>query len=82
MPLGVKIIFTILGVAVLITIAFVNPTSINSGPSWLWRGGTNDPLRRLLFTTDGAFRKYAKVGSIIWLVSFIAMIWLLLPTSP
>jgi hypothetical protein len=75
MPIQVKLIFTIFTVIVGIAICFINPKANNAGPTWLWSLGKNDPIRFLLFKTDGSFRKYTKLGILIFAVIFLALIW-------
>jgi len=44
-----------------------------AGPDWIWRGGRRDPVRNLLFRPDGTWRRYAKLGVLIfWLVCLLS----------
>jgi hypothetical protein len=82
MPTGVKFIFTVFVGLVVVCVLFVRARTDNAGPSWLWRGGSGDIFRSALFRRDGSFRKYTKLGILIWLSIFVAAIWLAIPTSP
>jgi hypothetical protein len=39
-----------------------------AGPDWLWQGGRGDLVRTVLFREDGSWRRYAKLGVLLfWL---------------
>ncbi len=80
MPLQIKLIFSIFVLIVGIAICFISPQANNAGPRWLWRHGKADPLRLLLFKSDGSLRKYTKLGILTWFIIFLVLIWFFVPT--
>jgi hypothetical protein len=82
MPVGVKFIFTFFVAVAALGVLLVRGRANNAGPSWLWRGGSSDLMRTLLFRPDGSFRKHTKLGILSWFFVFVAAIWLVIPTSP
>ena len=82
MPQSIKFFITILAAAVFIGILCARPDADNAGPSWLWRGGSRDPVRRLIFRSDGSLKKHTKLVSAAWLMLFLAALWVVVPSSP
>lgn len=41
-----------------------------------WARGKRNPFRGILFRQDGTLRRHATAGLIVWLVVFIAVLWL------
>jgi hypothetical protein len=82
MPVGVKLLFSVIVLAVAIGFAFINPRANNAGPNWLWRGGRRDLMRTVLFREDGSFRKHTKLGTMLFFAGFLALIWLAIPEVP
>ena len=81
MPEGVKLLFTTFLVAVYVGVLFARSKANNAGPKWLWRGGSNDLLRQLLFRSDGSLRKYTKLAIGVWFMFYLAVLWLVVPSS-
>ena len=81
MPIGGKFLFTIFAIVVIAVLCVVPSSAIRPGPDWFWRWGRNDPIRHMLFRPEGCLRKYAKIVTIAWLVIFLLVIWLTLPTK-
>jgi len=77
MEIQIKIGFTIAMVLVGIAVLFVNPNANNAGPDWMWRGGKNDILRRLICRPDGTLRPAGKPIILLLFAVFTALIWLL-----
>ena len=66
MPVG-TILFIITVVAAGIGMAIFFFTK-GAGPNWLWRGGRGDLMRTILFRDDGSWRRYGKLGVLLfWL---------------
>jgi len=79
MPLGVKIVFTVvIGLFTLVFVLFVNRGDHGAADAHVWRGGERDGLRQSIMTPDGKFRGYTKPLVVTYLVVFLAAIWLLL----
>ena len=78
MPFGVKIVFTIFMLIIALGFIFIDPGVNNAGPDWFWRGGKNDLLRTILMREDGKFRKYTKLGGLVYfLLSLYGLSYLL-----
>jgi len=75
MPIGIKILFTSFIVILGIVIIFINPKNIVPFRSDFWRRGENDPIRKLLFKTDGKPRKYLKHSILLWFLLAAILIW-------
>jgi hypothetical protein len=37
-----------------------------AGPDWLWQGGRGDLVRSVLFREDGSWRRYGKLGVLLF----------------
>ena len=81
MPHEVKIIFTVFIVLVGIGILLVNPKENNAGPNCLWRQRKKDLMLSILFRKDGAFRRFTKLGSLLFFLLFLATIWFAIPAA-
>jgi hypothetical protein len=72
----VKIIFTVFAIAIGVAICFIDPKGNNAGSDWFWKGGRHDPIRNLICRPDGTFRRFTKVGILMWFAAFLAILWL------
>ena len=81
METQVKLIFTVAVVVVSIAFCFVNPKANNAGPDWFWPFGKHNSIRNLICRPDGSFRRYTKLGTLLWFAVFLAIIWILVPTK-
>lgn len=70
-----NLIITVFIVLLGIAICFIDPKANNAGPNWFWRGGKNDLFRNLLCRPDGSFRRYTKLGILIWWAVCLAIFW-------
>jgi hypothetical protein len=79
MPVGVKIIFTVvIGLFTLFFVLFVNRGDRGAADAHVWRGGERDGLRQSIMRPDGKFRRYTKALVVTYLMVFLGAIWLLL----
>lgn len=77
----VKLMFTIFAVVVGIVVYFIDPKANIAGPDWFWRLGKYDPFRNLLCRPNGTFRRYTKLGILLWFALCLSIIWVLVPTK-
>jgi len=77
-PVGVKMLF---GSFALLLLPFViyalRPSQTRPVGSRWWRGGTSDPVRRLLFKENGLPRRYSWALAVGWFSLWLAVLWLL-----
>lgn len=77
MEFQAKIIFTCIIVLTGIGVSLIDPNANNAGPDSFWVGGRKDLFRNMLCRSDGSFRRYTKIGILIWFAVFLAGIWLI-----
>jgi hypothetical protein len=81
MPFNLKIFFSIACVVVCVLIYFAKSSGNSAGKDWFWRGGKNDPFRKMLFRVDGSMRSYAKACILVLFALFLFALWFLLPPA-
>jgi hypothetical protein len=81
MPIGAKIVVTLLAVSVAVGIALVDPQANNAGADWMWRGGSRDPVRRALMRPDGSLRRFTKPAILSFFGIILLALWFAVPTS-
>jgi hypothetical protein len=82
MPASIKLVLVLFAAVMAVGICFARPKDNLAARPWLWRGGENDLMRRMLFRADGSFRKHAKLGSAVFFVVFASLVWFAIPTKP
>lgn len=73
MPIEEKIIFSSIIIILSVVFMFLNMSKIKAGSKW--KLGKKDPVRNMLFTEKGEFRKYSKAGIVLWFMSMLILIW-------
>jgi hypothetical protein len=79
--MAIKIAITALVVAIGTAVCFVDPKANNAGPDWLWRLGKSDPVRVLLFSSNGQLRRFTKLGLLAWFAMIVSLLWIFAPNS-
>ena len=78
MPVTMKVVFTVFVLVVGSAAVFVlAPGQTHRMPTWMWKGGAADPVRRALFSDNGLPRKYTWLLTTLWFGLFLVVIWLL-----
>ena len=70
---ALKLLFTAAIVLAGIVVCFIDFQADNAGPDSFWRFGRRDPVRRLICRGDGSFRRYTKLGLLLWFAVFAAI---------
>jgi hypothetical protein len=79
--MAIKIALTALIVAIGTAVCFVDSKANNAGPDWFWRLGKSDPIRTVLFRSDGQLRRYSKLGLLAWFGAVLSLLWIFAPSS-
>jgi hypothetical protein len=62
-------------VDIAILVAMFHPAVKNkAGPTWIWALWKYDPIRNILFKSDGSFREYGRVFLSIVLIAALVLI--------
>lgn len=81
MTLNAKIIITVVSAVVAVAFLLLDSKRNYAGPDWIWRGGRNDLVRKMLFNEDGSFRKNTRPTiCVLWALSIVVM-WMLAPVK-
>jgi preprotein translocase subunit SecG len=81
MTVAIKLILTVLIIALMAGVLLVDGGRNNAGPGWFWRGGGSDVVRNILFNSDGFLRRFTKPILLLWLLVFLGVLWLVAPTA-
>lgn len=75
MPIEIKLIVTGFIFLIGIAVCFIDMKKERALPDWMWRWGSNDPTKRLLYKQDRSPRKYFKHAILIWFVICLGVMW-------
>ncbi len=81
MPIGIKFFFTIATAVVAVLIYFSGSGKGSARPDWMWKPGKTDPVRNLLFRSEGSARRHMKTCVLILFALALLLLWTLVPTS-
>ena len=73
MPIGTVLFFVVIAAGVGLMAFFFTR---GAGPDWMWRGGRNDPVRNMLFRADGSWRRYGKLGVLLFWLAILGVTYL------
>ncbi len=78
MPIQVKLIFTVFALLVLVFVLFFKKVDSGSKADWLWRGGKNDSIRKLIGSNSGNTSKATKAALCVAIAGWILFVWILM----
>ena len=81
MTVALKLILSVLIVALMVGVLLIDRGRNNAGPDWFWRGGKSDVVRNFLFTSNGALRWFTRPVLLFLLVGFLCLPWLVASTA-
>ena len=76
-PYQFKVLLTIASAVVVVVISFLVTPGHKDDDRW-WKGGKRDPFYQMLYTSDGVFRKHAKLVIIGGVIVVNILLWALL----
>jgi hypothetical protein len=78
MSLGPRVILTAMVLVLGSLVVFsLRPSQTRRVGTWMWRGGANDRMRLMIFTSEGLPRRYAWLVAALWFGLFLLLLWVL-----